>query len=90
VRLPTLSQATLAQIPVRMQAFAEFYAAARYDGPRIVLISMEDWQLAEDLAADAFTKAWMVWRKVSRFGESGTSCNPFERGLFCCSSRIDL
>jgi hypothetical protein len=36
-----------------MQAFAEFYAAARDDCPRIVLITMGDRQLAEDLAADA-------------------------------------
>jgi DNA-directed RNA polymerase specialized sigma24 family protein len=42
---------------LQMQAFAEFYAAARDDCPRIVLISMGDWQLAEDLAADVFTKA---------------------------------
>jgi RNA polymerase sigma-70 factor (sigma-E family) len=44
--------------------FAEFYAAARDDCLRIVLISVGDRQLAEDLVADAFTKAWMVWRKV--------------------------
>jgi hypothetical protein len=30
---------------------------------------MGDWQLAEDLAADAFTKAWMAWRKVSQLAE---------------------
>jgi RNA polymerase sigma-70 factor (sigma-E family) len=44
--------------------FAEFYAAARDDCLRIVLISVGDRQLAEDLVADAFTKAWMAWRKV--------------------------
>ena len=32
--------------PVQLQAFAEFYAAAPDDCPRIVLISMGDWQLA--------------------------------------------
>jgi RNA polymerase sigma-70 factor (sigma-E family) len=46
------------------QEFAEFYAAARDDCLRIVLISVGDRQLAEDLVADAFTKAWMAWRKV--------------------------
>jgi RNA polymerase sigma-70 factor (sigma-E family) len=44
--------------------FAEFYAAARDDCLRIVLITVGDRQLAEDLVADAFTKAWMAWRKV--------------------------
>lgn len=78
-------------VPVQLQAFAEFYAAAPDDCPRIVLISMGDWQLAEDLAADAFTKAWMAWRKVSQLAEGGTSCNPSERGLFYFSrSSIDL
>lgn len=48
------------------QAFAEFYAAARDDCLRIVLISVGDRQLAEDLVAEAFTKAWMAWRKVSQ------------------------
>jgi RNA polymerase sigma-70 factor (sigma-E family) len=46
------------------QEFAEFYAAARDDCLRIVLISVGDRQLAEDLVAEAFTKAWMAWRKV--------------------------
>jgi RNA polymerase sigma-70 factor (ECF subfamily) len=48
------------------QAFAAFYAAARDDCLRIVLISVGDRQLAEDLVAEAFTKAWMAWRKVSQ------------------------
>jgi RNA polymerase sigma-70 factor (sigma-E family) len=48
------------------QEFAEFYAAARDDCLRIVLISVGDRQLAEDLVAEAFTKAWMSWRKVSQ------------------------
>lgn len=60
------------------------------DCPRIVLISMRDWQLA----ADAFTKARMTWRKVSLLAEGGTSCNPSERGLLRSSRRsrssIDL
>ena len=38
--------------------FAEFYAAARDDCLRVVLISVGDRQLAEDLVAEAFTRAW--------------------------------
>jgi RNA polymerase sigma-70 factor (sigma-E family) len=44
--------------------FAGFYAAVRDDCLRIVLISVGDRQQAEDLVAEAFTKAWMTWRKV--------------------------
>ena len=46
--------------------FTSFYAAARDDCLRIVLVSVGDRQLAEDLVAEAFTRAWMSWRKVSR------------------------
>jgi RNA polymerase sigma-70 factor (sigma-E family) len=44
--------------------FAEFYAAARDDCLRIVLISAGDRELAEDLVAEAFSRAWMSWRTV--------------------------
>jgi RNA polymerase sigma-70 factor (sigma-E family) len=44
--------------------FAEFYATARDDCLRIVLVSVGDRQLAEDLVAEAFTRAWSSWRKV--------------------------
>lgn len=44
--------------------FADFYAAARDDCLRIVLVSVGDRQLAEDLVAEAFTRAWSSWRKV--------------------------
>jgi RNA polymerase sigma-70 factor (sigma-E family) len=44
--------------------FTEFYTAARDECLRIVLLSVGDRQLAEDLVAEAFTKAWMSWRKV--------------------------
>jgi RNA polymerase sigma-70 factor (sigma-E family) len=44
--------------------FSEFYAAAKDDCLRIVLITVGDRQLAEDLIAEAFTRAWMSWRKV--------------------------
>ena len=44
--------------------FSEFYAAAKDDCLRIVLVSVGDRQLAEDMVAEAFTRAWMSWRKV--------------------------
>jgi RNA polymerase sigma-70 factor (sigma-E family) len=44
--------------------FEEFYAAARDGCLRAVLISVGDRQLAEDLVAEAFTRAWMSWPKV--------------------------
>jgi RNA polymerase sigma-70 factor (sigma-E family) len=46
--------------------FSEFYAAARDDCLRIVLVSVGDRHLAEDLVAEAFTRAWMSWRKIRR------------------------
>lgn len=46
--------------------FAEFYAASRDDCLRIVLVSVGDRDLAEDLVAEGFTRAWMSWRKVCR------------------------
>jgi DNA-directed RNA polymerase specialized sigma24 family protein len=44
--------------------FAEFYESARDDCLRIVLLNVGDRQLAEDLVAEAFTRAWMSWPKV--------------------------
>lgn len=44
--------------------FTEFYMSARDECLRIVLINVGDRQLAEDLVAEAFTRAWMSWRKV--------------------------
>ena len=48
----------------KRQEFTEFYACAKDDCLRIVLVSVGDRQLAEDLVAEAFTRAWMSWRKV--------------------------
>jgi RNA polymerase sigma factor (sigma-70 family) len=47
-------------------AFAEFYEGARDDCLRVVLTSVRDRQAAEDMVAEAFTRAWASWRKVSR------------------------
>jgi RNA polymerase sigma-70 factor (ECF subfamily) len=46
--------------------FAGFYAAARDDCLQVVLISVGDGDLAEDLVAEAFTRAWMSWRRCAR------------------------
>jgi len=46
--------------------FSDFYAAARDDCLRIVLVTVGDRQLAEDLVAEAFTRAWASWRTVRR------------------------
>lgn len=49
--------------------FAEFYSAAWGYCLRIVMVSMADRPLAEDLVAEAFTKAWASWRKVRGLAE---------------------
>lgn len=49
--------------------FAEFYAAAWDDCLRIVIVSVGNRTLGEDLAAEAFTKAWASWRKVRHLEE---------------------
>ena len=47
-------------------AFAEFYEGARDDCVRVVFASVGDRQVAEDLVAEAFARAWARWRTVSR------------------------
>lgn len=42
--------------------FAEFYEASRDDCLRIVLLNVGDRHLAEDLVAEAYTRAWISWR----------------------------
>ncbi|GAB2837558.1 hypothetical protein GCM10027176_47620 [Actinoallomurus bryophytorum] len=46
--------------------FQEFYEARRDACLRAVLASVGDRQLAEDLVAEAFTRAWVSWQKVGR------------------------
>lgn len=46
--------------------FASFYEASRDDCLRTVLASVGDLDTAQDLAAEAFARAWASWRKVSR------------------------
>ena len=56
--------ARLCGVEHKRQEFAEFYASAKDDCLRIVLVNVADRHLAEDLVAEAFTRAWMSWRKV--------------------------
>jgi RNA polymerase sigma-70 factor (sigma-E family) len=51
---------------VKQLEFQEFYETSRDACLRAVLASVGDRQLAEDLVAEAFTRAWMSWRSVSR------------------------
>jgi RNA polymerase sigma-70 factor (sigma-E family) len=51
---------------VKQLEFQEFYQASRDICLRAVLASVGDRQLAEDLVAEAFTRAWMSWHSVSR------------------------
>jgi RNA polymerase sigma-70 factor (ECF subfamily) len=46
--------------------FADFYEASRHVCLRAVLASVADRELAEDLVAEAFTRAWASWPAVSR------------------------
>lgn len=46
--------------------FKEFYRTSQDVCLRAVLVSVGDRQLAEDLVAEAFTRAWASWPKVSR------------------------
>ena len=46
--------------------FEEFYQSSRDACLRAVLVTAGDRQLAEDLVAEAFTRAWTSWRSVSR------------------------
>ncbi len=46
--------------------FRDFYRADRDACLRAVLAAVGDRQLAEDLVAEAFTRAWVAWPKVGR------------------------
>lgn len=46
--------------------FSEFYRSGQAMCLRAVLASVGDRSLAEDLVAEAFTRAWMSWATVSR------------------------
>src|SRR6266566_3506130 len=46
--------------------FAEFYRRSRDGCLRTVLVSVGDPDVAQDLVAEAFARAWASWRTVSR------------------------
>ncbi len=48
----------------RRREFTEFYLGSRDECLRAVWVSVGDRPLAEDLVAEAFTRAWLSWRKV--------------------------
>jgi RNA polymerase sigma factor (sigma-70 family) len=51
---------------VKQSEFQEFYEASRDACMRSVLAGVGDRHLAEDLVAEAFTRAWMSWATVRR------------------------
>jgi RNA polymerase sigma-70 factor (ECF subfamily) len=51
---------------VKLQEFTEFYRSDQAVCLRAVLVSVGDRQLAEDLVAEAFTRAWTSWSRVRR------------------------
>jgi len=51
---------------VKQQEFTEFYRSDQAACLRAVLINVGDRQLAEDLVAEAFTRAWVSWHTVRR------------------------
>ena len=51
---------------VMQTEFQEFYQSSRDACLRSVLASVGDRQLAEDLVAEAFTRAWVSWPTVRR------------------------
>jgi RNA polymerase sigma factor (sigma-70 family) len=52
---------------VKELQFEEFYRDSKDVCLRAVLAGVGDRDLAEDLVAEAFTRAWMSWRKVSGY-----------------------
>jgi RNA polymerase sigma-70 factor (sigma-E family) len=51
---------------VKQLEFQEFYETSRDVCLRAVLAAVGDRQLAEDLVAEAYTRAWTSWRTVGR------------------------
>jgi RNA polymerase sigma-70 factor (sigma-E family) len=51
---------------VKQLEFQEFYEANRDACLRAVVVGVGDRQLAEDLVAEAFARAWASWQRVGR------------------------
>lgn len=51
---------------MKQREFQEFYETSRDACLRAVLAGVADRQLAEDLVAEAFTRAWVSWHSVRR------------------------
>lgn len=47
--------------------FTRFYETSRDVCLRAVIASVGDRELAEDLVAEAFARAWTSWQKVSQY-----------------------
>jgi RNA polymerase sigma-70 factor (sigma-E family) len=58
-----MREAVVSQQPM---TFVDFYQASRDGCLRAVMVSTGDRQLAEELVAEAFVRAWASWPKVSR------------------------
>jgi DNA-directed RNA polymerase specialized sigma24 family protein len=59
----------VAKVKQDQREFTEFYEAACDECLRIVWLSVGSRQLAEDLVAEAFTRAWLSWPKVRRLDQ---------------------
>lgn len=55
-----------AVVSQQQATFVDFYQASRDGCLRAVMVSTGDRQLAEELVAEAFARAWASWPKVSR------------------------
>jgi RNA polymerase sigma-70 factor (sigma-E family) len=58
-----MREAVVSQQPA---TFVDFYQASRDGCLRAVMVGTGDRQLAEELVAEAFARAWASWPKVSR------------------------
>jgi RNA polymerase sigma-70 factor (sigma-E family) len=58
-----MREAVVSQQPA---TFVDFYQASRDGCLRAVMVNTGDRQLAEELVAEAFARAWASWPKVSR------------------------
>jgi hypothetical protein len=67
----------------RQAEFTEFYERSRADCLRIVLVSVGDCALAEDLVAEGFARAWTSWSKVRRH----PAPHGWPLGTFCWRAR---